>query len=57
MKEKIIREKGNISIIRRNIGISKSGKSISGPHGRAGDMNKTEIKVLKEHHPTGLVMR
>ena len=43
-----------MSIIGRDIGVSEMKQCISGAHGRAGDMDKLEIKILEEHHPASL---
>ena len=55
--KKVIGEKSNINVIRRDIRINEARKSISRSHGRARDMEVTKVKVLQKHYPTGLVMR
>ena len=55
--EKVIREKSNISIIRRSVRVRKVRKGISGAHGRTWNVNEMKIKVLQEHHPASLAAR
>ena len=57
MNTKVIRKKGNISVVRGSIWISEPGKGVGRPHSRAGDMKEMKVKILQEHHPTGLAAR
>ena len=56
MNKEIVWKKSNVCIIRRKVRVSKMGQSISGAHGRAGDMDKLKVEILQEHQPTGLMM-
>ena len=44
--EKIVRKKSDVGIIRRNIGVGKTRKSISRPHHGARNVSKVKIEVL-----------
>ena len=46
VNEKVIRQKGNVCIVRGSIRVSKAGQGISRPHSGSWSVNKGEIKIL-----------